>query len=352
MFHCYTLNIGTGEEEEKPVPCEEVVPSQTKSFACETCGKAYALKINLQMHMRSHTGENPGFNSSNLTIHPEKEDVNVKQEVYNKSLDYQTSGQTNALTYARKSNIQNYDMNHHGGYQYNFDPSNLIKDQTTDCNKHKPYKCTVCAKSFALKSHLDGHFRIHTGEKPYNCNTCGKKFRCSSNLTNHIRSHTGEKPYVCDICNRAFSTSKRCKIHRRLHTGEKPYSCDLCPKRFVETSALKSHIRTHTGEKPYMCFICIKPFRSSSTLKYHNSAKHAENKPFACFLCEKSFPTAATLASHEMSHTKPFSCDVCNKTFGQSKSLETHKLTHTGEKPVSCGVCGKGFAFGYLLTVH
>ena len=49
----------------------------------------------------------------------------------------------------------------------------------------KPHGCNVCGERFMKASHLNSHYRFHTGEKPYQCNTCYKFFVTSLDLVTH-----------------------------------------------------------------------------------------------------------------------------------------------------------------------
>ncbi|XP_063042987.1 zinc finger protein 184-like [Engraulis encrasicolus] len=123
--------------------------SGEKTNPCKTCGKYFATKYTLQVHLKIHTGEKP--------------------------FPCTACGKT----FPRKADLQRHLIIHTG---------------------EKPFPCTTCGKTFRQKSGLQKHLRMHTGKILYQCATCGKDFTKKCDLQKHQMIHTDEKPNTCTTC--------------------------------------------------------------------------------------------------------------------------------------------------------
>ncbi|XP_053115666.1 zinc finger protein 777-like isoform X2 [Hemicordylus capensis] len=251
----------------------------------------------------------------------------------------------------------------------------------------RPYACSLCPKSFRLKTSLLIHQRTHaTGksdsaficpecgcgfshqgqltrhqavhaDRPHQCSECPKAFNRKSSLVVHQKTHRERpRPFQCSQCRKTFIRKQHLDDHTRTHTGEKPYQCPECEKRFAEKSKLTNHYRIHTGERPYRCGQCDKRFvRAHHLVKHQSSVHQAGAKLYACRECGQSFTHAQAFISHQASHAngeRRHRCSECLKTFARRKYLLEHQRMHTGENPYSCLHCSKRFRYKQSLKQH
>ncbi|XP_035848897.1 zinc finger protein Xfin-like [Sander lucioperca] len=228
----------------------------------------------------------------------------------------------------------------------------------------KPFRCSVCAKTFKHRGNLNIHMRTHTGEKPFRCSFCGKTFTQKAGLDYHLRTHTGEKPFSCSVCGKTFRNKGGVTYHMATHTGLKAFSCGTCKKRFRAASQLRVHKcisehselhrrRSEAGRKPLSCSECDATFPNNYLLVTH-MRMHKGKKLFTCSICGQKRQFSSHLAIHMRTHTgeKPYSCSVCGKTFSQRGIMSQHMAVHSGVKPFSCGVCGRRFYWHFQIKKH
>ncbi|KAH8298557.1 hypothetical protein KR044_011053, partial [Drosophila immigrans] len=144
------------------------------------------------------------------------------------------------------------------------------------------YPCDVCPKSFASRHSLRYHVTsLHSTDRPFACEKCDRRFVLRTQLNSHSRMHTGEtKPriFACDTCSKTWPTKSDLRTHMRSHDpdmSKRPYKCDKCDKAFFTRGHLSSHDLVHTGLKPYACTHCEKSYQSVGNLNNHMARQHS-----------------------------------------------------------------------------
>ncbi|XP_032514865.2 zinc finger protein 714 [Danaus plexippus] len=138
-------------------------PKPKKVHSCYQCNKEFRCQAQLDMHVRTHTGDKP----FECMYCPQR--------------------------FTQKHNLTIHLRVHTG---------------------EKPFQCEVCSKRFSAQGNLQAHLKIHTGQKDHVCALCNKSFITSSELTRHMCKHRGVKNFKCDLCSSAYIHSRDLKLHK------------------------------------------------------------------------------------------------------------------------------------------
>lgn len=140
-------------------------------FICDQCGKNFAYRCTLKVHMQIHTGEKKSFEC----------------DVCNAKLSC-------------KINLGRHKLIH---------------------TNEKPLKCDECGKGFRKKELLKVHKMSHSGERPFKCTKCEKSFYRNCHLSKHQKVHSDLKDMKCKKCDKQFYTRTNLAMHMRSH-NKKP----------------------------------------------------------------------------------------------------------------------------------
>ncbi|KAJ8258123.1 hypothetical protein GJAV_G00193410 [Gymnothorax javanicus] len=316
--------------------------AKKNSVQCPTCHKTFLSKYYLKVHNRRHTGEKPFecakcgkcyYRKENLLEHEARNCLNragvqmfscsVCPMTFKKRLELRvhmvthTGEMPNKCTSCPEQFMQKKDLKIH-----------LIKVHGAP----KPHACSLCPKCFLSRTELRLHEASkHRGEKLFVCEECGHRASSRNGLQMHIKAiHRNERPFVCEFCNHAFTQKANLNMHLRTHTGEKPFQCHLCGKTFRTQASLDKHHRTHTGERPFRCEFCDQRFTEKGPLLRHVASKHQEGRPHYCHICSKTFKAIEQLRVHVRRHKgmRKFECVECGYKFTRQAHLRRHSQIH------------------------
>ena len=144
-----------------------------KAFACEHCGKSFALKTNLELHQKTHNLDKP-FGCDKCD-----------------------------KTYKQRNSLREHVLKSH---------DNISK-----------FMCSTCLEKFPSRHLLKIHERTHSGDEGFVCDECGDTFSGKQALEFHMSKHNGQYNFVCPHCQKGFNCKTVFYEHTLTHSGSKPY---------------------------------------------------------------------------------------------------------------------------------
>ncbi|KAK4313097.1 hypothetical protein Pmani_015523 [Petrolisthes manimaculis] len=167
----------------------------------------------------------------------------------------------------------------------------------------KSFTCPLCCQSYARRSTLTLHMKIHLEQLGEECGECGKTFSCRSALFRHLASHSSLRQFECRMCHKTFKLLSHARAHLPVHTHTRSIPCRHCGRVYKTKSARNVHERTHTDSSAFSCIECHKSFTSKASLIRHIRT-HTGETPFLCPYCNRGFKEHGTLSRH-LKHKMP-----------------------------------------------
>lgn len=247
---------------------------------------------------------------------------------------------------------------------------------TATSNESRPYKCSMCPRTFKFYRTFRCHEIVHTKAVTFTCHLCQRLFAREVNLNSHLELHKkkgaalksenekekGEKleKWDCNLCEKEFGGYHALKRHKeQVHGGIAKIPCPICGKEFKNESNVQRHSRVHVG--PFTCPHCVTVFMEREDYNEHIKNDHADLM-YPCSVCDTVLPSKKAYVRHVNNvHKdadglkelmKKFECSVCNKMFVKQNLLDKHMLSHSSESDQECPKCHKTFKALWTLEHH
>ena len=201
------------------------------------------------------------------------------------------------------------------------------KGKPLSIKKSGRYQCQICHRYLSGKRKR--HNMIHTGERPFKCSMCDKSFRQRRHLLNHELSCHWDEPSG-SIAGHSTGGSVSCSTSGSSQGNEERLlKCRVCSAVFSSVRSLRAHLTIHDPSRPFPCTICGMKCKTSGNMRQHMQA-HTATPNLCCPYCDKRFHRTSYFEEH-LQHHKHWDAEsteearnVCKSSVSESRSPTDH----------------------------
>jgi len=248
-----------------------------RPYPCVQCNYRASSRIQLTLHIRTHTGEKPNLcpycdyrtaQKGNLNTHIKQRHGSVEPFKCEKCHFKSASQIQLTLHEAHVHKVQQEGPVEEPTVQENdtIPTDNTVKEtldetleEATNTPEETPTPSRETSPTITPVTNTTTPNR-----KLHQCLYCDYSTAWKGNLKAHVLNRHGggavdtQKTYYCKRCNFQASSSQLMNKHFRTHSAvERPHQCSQCDYRAGLKSTLETHVKyKHTKERPFSCSVC------------------------------------------------------------------------------------------------
>ncbi|XP_042356816.1 zinc finger protein Xfin-like [Plectropomus leopardus] len=163
--------------------------------------------------------------------------------------------------------------------------------------------------------------------KPFRCTICNRSFRQEVNLIRHHKIHRKQKEVGSPTTAQNSNNLRMCYSDAIKHSPEASRADQLDLNIIVKPESWSGNSSDHSGSFPQELIPSAEQQRGTLQTTSEQQRISSLNQ---CHACLKCFPSISKLKRHVMTHTgqRPFGCEICGKRFRQKTHLRVHCRTH------------------------